>query len=115
MEMGRSLFQYVCVFAIIIASALAQTTTPAPSFTGEIRGTVKSGNTPLPGVSITASNTLTGKKRYTSTDPQGHYQLQVTSRGRYVIKAEFPAFAIVTKEAVINPQTTNATVDAELI
>ena len=80
-------------------SAPPATATPtAPAILGEIHGTVKSGNMPLPGVSITAANTLTGKKILTSTDAQGSYQLQVTSKGRYVIKADFPAFAAVAKE-----------------
>src|SRR5512138_697267 len=100
--MGQFLSRRVCVFAMFVAAALAQTATPAPPFTGDIHGTVKSGNTPLPGVSITASNTLTGKKLFTSTDTQGKYQFQVTTRGRYVIKVEFPAFATVTKEAIVN-------------
>jgi hypothetical protein len=90
-------------------------TAAAPSFAGEIRGTVKSGSAPLPGVSITASNTLTGKKVVTSTDAQGNYSLQLNSRGRYVIKADFPAFAVATKEAVINATTPKAQVDLELV
>lgn len=109
--MSRFLFRFLGVL-VLAGSVLAQTV-PAP--VGEIRGTVKSGNTPLPGVSIMASNTLTGKKIYTSTDTHGQYVIPVPSRGRYVIKAEFPAFAPVTKEALINPTTTNAQVDAELV
>lgn len=113
--MRRILFPSLCMFVLVTGTALTQTPTAPASFTGEIRGTVKSGSTPLPGVSITASNTLTGKKLYTSTDMEGRYVLQVSSRGRYVIKLEFPAFAAVTKEAVINPATPNAQVDAELV
>jgi hypothetical protein len=114
--MRRIWVRYVCVLAMGASFAVAQTVpAAAPTVAGEIRGTVKSGSTALPGVSITASNTLTGKKLFTSTDTQGNFLLQVPSRGRYVIKAEFPAFAAVSKEAIINPTTTNAQVDMELV
>lgn len=108
--------RYLGVFIVILAcGAFAQTAPASSALSGEISGTVKSGSTPLPGVTITASNTLTGKKIVTSTDLQGRYQLQITYRGRYVIKADFPAFAVVTKEAVINATTPNAQVDLELV
>lgn len=99
---------------------LGQTATPAASSntlsqTFEIRGTVKSGNIPLPGVTISATNTLTGKKVITSTDVQGNYLVQPPTRGRYVVRAEFPAFASVTKEAVLNSTTPAAKVDVELV
>src|SRR6476646_4509646 len=42
------------------AAAAPSVTTTAPY--GEIAGVVKSGNVPLPGVTVTAANTLTGKK-----------------------------------------------------
>src|SRR3954470_24147225 len=117
----RVVSSFICVLMVMVGcGASAQTApsppaTPAPALLGEIHGTVKSGNTSLPGVSITAANTLTGKKILTSTDAQGTFQLQVTSKGRYVIKADFPAFAAVTKEAVINATTTSAQVDLELV
>ena len=41
---------------------------------GKLHGVVKSGNVPLPGVTVTAQNTLTGK-RYTTTS-------DITGRGR---------------------------------
>jgi hypothetical protein len=97
----------------LIVCALAQTAPTANSL--EIRGTIKSGNTPLPGVTVSATNTLTGKKIVTSTDVQGAYSVQASSRGRYVVKADFPAFASATKEALLNPTTPSATIDIELV
>lgn len=82
---------------------------------GEIRGRVKSGNTPLPGVAITAANTLTGKKVLTSTDVDGFFLLTVPSNGRYVVRAELAAFAPQTKETVINTASRNAQVDLEMV
>src|SRR5947209_8703076 len=40
---------------------------------GTIKGTVKAGTTPLPGVAVTATNSLTGKKYATTTDIDGVY------------------------------------------
>jgi hypothetical protein len=69
---------------------------------GVIHGTAKSGATPLPGVSITATNTLTGKKYSTATDAAGAYSMTIPTNGRYVIKAELAAFADATQEALLN-------------
>ena len=69
---------------------------------GTIRGTVKAGAVPLPGVGVTATNTLTGKKYATTTDVTGAYAMSIPSNGRYVVKAEMVAFASETKEVVVN-------------
>lgn len=100
------------IFSLLVALAAtcaAQTqpaTTPAPAAAGPtggtIHGAVKSGNTPLPGVSITATNTLTGKKYSTVTDATGAYSLSIPQNGRYVLKTDFAAFAATTKEALLN-------------
>jgi hypothetical protein len=79
---------------------------------GEIAGVVKSGSVPLPGVAVSAANTLTGKKYFTSTDVDGTFKISVTGKGRYVVKAEFSAFAPVTQEIVINDE--NRTGKAEM-
>jgi hypothetical protein len=47
--------------------------TPAATSGGVIHGSVKAGTIPLPGVSVTATNTLTGKKYTTTTDVTGAY------------------------------------------
>jgi hypothetical protein len=79
---------------------------------GEITGVVKSGSVPLPGVAVSAANTLTGKKYFTSTDVDGTFKISVTGKGRYVVKAEFSAFAPLTQEIVINDE--NRTGKAEM-
>ncbi|MBV9436981.1 MAG: TonB-dependent receptor [Acidobacteria bacterium] len=80
-----------------------------------VRGIIRSGTTPLPGVNVTAANTLTGKKVATATNPDGSFSLVLPSRGRYVIKTDLAAFASTTKEVVITPETPQATVDADLM
>ncbi len=90
----------------VSATCMAQTSAPASTTIaqtgGTIHGTVKSGTTPLPGVSITATNTLTGKKYSTVTDAVGTYSLAIPQNGRYVLKTDFAAFAVTTKEALLN-------------
>jgi hypothetical protein len=95
--------------------AAQATTVPAAAAFGEITGTVKSGNIALPGVSVTASNTLTGKKYITSTDLDGSFKIEVTGKGRYVVRAEFSAFAPLTQEIVINEQNRIGKADLAMI
>ena len=54
---------------------------------------VKSGNIPLPGVTVTAQNTLTGKRYSTTTDITGAWSMTIPQNGRYVIRTQFAAFA----------------------
>ncbi len=74
---------------------------------GTIKGTVvagtvgKAGGVPLPGVAVTATNTLTGKKYTTTTDIDGVYAMAIPKNGRYVVKAELAGFALSTQEVVI--------------
>ena len=73
-----------------------------------IHGTVvagtagKPGGTPLPGVAITATNSLSGKKYNTTTDVAGEYAMVIPKNGRYVVKVELAAFAAQTIEVVLN-------------
>src|SRR5882724_8904030 len=92
-----------------------QTAAPAAAPTYEITGSVRSGKTPLPGVSITAANTLTGKKYAAATNSEGKFALSGITRGRYVVRVEFMGFAAFTQEVVLNPENPSAKVDAELI
>src|SRR5580704_1325920 len=82
---------------------------------GSIHGVVKSGNMAVPGVTVTAANTLTGQKVTTSTDVDGSYSLSPPSNGRYVVRAQMAAFAPVTKEVVINATDHDAEANLELI
>ncbi|MFZ0691757.1 MAG: carboxypeptidase-like regulatory domain-containing protein, partial [Acidobacteriaceae bacterium] len=97
----------------------AQSSSPLPAAPvqagGAIHGTVKDGNIPLPGVSVTASNSLTGKKYSTTTDITGSYSLVIPQNGRYVLKTELSAFAPVTKEALLNATAHDQAVDFSVI
>jgi Carboxypeptidase regulatory-like domain len=86
-------------------AASAQTTAQPDAFAsrgGTVRGVIKSGPTSLPGVTVTAKNTLTGQQYVTATDIHGGFTLHVPEDGRYVVRAEFAAFAPATKEVVLH-------------
>ena len=120
---GRSIRQglrtLLCL-VLLAGASLAQTTppattAPAPVQGGVIRGVVKAGNMLLPGVTVTAENTLTGQKVTTSTDVDGSYVLQVPANGRYVVRTQFAAFAPLTHEVLINAENRTAQADMEMI
>ena len=83
--------------------------------TFEITGSVRNGKTLLPGVAVSASNTLTGKKYLTVTATNGAFAFVNLPRGRYVVRVEFMGFATLTQEIVLNPDHPAGKVDAELI
>ncbi len=82
---------------------------------GKLHGTVKSGNISLPGVTVTAQNTLTGKRYSTITDVTGIWQLNIPQNGRYVIRTQFAAFAEQSQEAVLNAASRDQLVNFQLI
>ena len=92
---------------------IATTIPPAAGFS--IRGVIHSGNTKLPGVTVTAAHSLTGRKVITSTDIDGSFRLDVPSKGRWVLRAEFSAFAVQTAELMLTPALPDATHDFELV
>ena len=65
----------IALLLLVAGSSLAQDVPAAPSFS--ITGIVKSGNTPIPGATVTATNSSTQEKTATSTDVNGAYTLQV--------------------------------------
>jgi hypothetical protein len=100
-------------------SAQQNTAQVQPAQGGTIRGTViagtagKPGGVPLPGVSVTATNTLTGKRYAAATTIDGTYAMSIPHNGRYVVRAELAGFAPVTQEVVLNGS--GATAGAALV
>ncbi len=82
---------------------------------GTLHGTVKSGAIALPGVTVTAQNTLTGKRYSTTSDITGAWSLTIPQNGRYVIRTQFAAFAQGAQEAVLNAASREQTVNFSLI
>ncbi|MBZ5701857.1 MAG: TonB-dependent receptor [Acidobacteriia bacterium] len=114
--MRRILLALLLCAGVRGSSTLAQEAQPAPPPAGyEISGTVRAGKTPLPGVTVTASNTLSGKKFITVTALNGDFTFTGLGRGRYVVKVEFVGFAVQTQEVLVNPQSAAAKLDVELL
>jgi trimeric autotransporter adhesin len=88
--------------APLVLQPSPSTTSDAATAGGTVQGVVRSGQTPLPGVTVTAKNTLTGKQYVTATDSRGAFKLHIDEDGRYVLRTEFAAFAGTTKEVVLH-------------
>ncbi len=88
---------------------------------GTLHGTVvagtagKPGGVPLPGVAVTATNSLTGRRYTCATDVDGAYTLKIPRNGRYVIRAELAGFAPATAEVLLNGAEAAATAAAATI
>jgi hypothetical protein len=101
------------------AAPQASTSQPSAPQGGTIRGTIiagavgKPGGVPLPGVAVTATNTLTGKKYAAATGVDGAYAMTIPRNGRYVVRVELAGFAPVTQEVVLNAG--DATAGAALV
>jgi hypothetical protein len=109
----------VLVLAVLGATAAgarqaASVTSTATVSGGRLHGVVKSGTTPLPGVTVTARHALTGKKYSTTTDVRGQWQLNLAQNGHYVVRTELAGFAVGVSEAVVNASTPAAETNFEL-
>ncbi len=126
--MRRAVLRRMAGMGVLAACVAAAAQTPAPITTpdatqqeaaaiagGRLHGTVKSGAVPLPGVTITAQNTLTGKRYSTTSDITGAWALTIPQNGRYVIRTQFAAFAQGAQEALLNATSHDATVNFELM
>lgn len=100
---------------VFVCLGQAQEAAPPTTATFQISGVVKSGKTPLPGVTVTAANTLTGKKVSVATRIDGSLVIKSLPRGRYVVKLEFMGFATQTQEVLLNPENPAGKVEAELL
>ena len=104
----------ICAVIFVCVVEGQEPAAPAAA-TFQITGTVKSGKTGLPGATVTAANTLTGKKFSVATAVDGSFLMKNLPRGRYVVKVEFMGFAPLTQEVVLNPENPAGKVEAELI
>jgi hypothetical protein len=110
----------ICVI-VFVCLAVGQEPPAPPTSTHtagasyQISGTVKNGKTTLPGVTVTASNTLTGNKYSVASGVDGSFVFKNLPRGRYVVKIEFMGFATQTSEVVLNPENPTGKVEVELV
>ena len=97
------------------APAVQAPATPVATVAGgTLHGVITSGKVPLPGVAVTARNTLTGKSFATTTDINGAWSMTIPQNGRYVIRTDFAAFAASTHEALLNATSHDAAVNFDL-
>jgi len=75
---------------------------------------VKSGNQPIPGATISATDSV-GHKILTSTDMDGSYTLHLAATGHYTLRVEMPAFAPVTREVNVSGTGTQANLELVLL
>jgi hypothetical protein len=99
---SRSLKWVWAVFALVLACGLA---TPAMAqtdvTTSRISGVVEDADgAPLPGVTVTATNTETGLVQTTVTDEKGFYRVLNLPTGTYMIEAALDGFATAMAESV---------------
>ncbi len=114
------LISMALICAVILVCLAMGQELPAPTaatatVTFQITGIVKSGKTGLPGATVTAANTLTGKKFSVATTVDGSFVVKNLARGRYVVKVEFMGFAPLTQEFLLNPENPTGKLEAELI
>jgi hypothetical protein len=115
----------------VAESPLLTQAVPQVQAGGVIRGTIRAGAAnanpdkaesekaaknavPLPGVSVTATNALTGDKYTTVTDASGAYAMAIPKDGRYVVRSELAAFAAGTKSILLNATNREARVDLNM-
>ena len=117
-QLARQLLLAVFVAGIATVGsgqAVQPMVTPGASLSGGLlHGVIKSGAVPLPGVTVTATNTLTGKKFATVSDITGAWSMAISQNGRYVLRTEFAAFAAATHEALLNASSHEQVVNFEL-
>lgn len=115
----RGIIVSICLVPIgvglYVCFAHAQEVQAPALVSSEITGVVKSGKTLLPGVTVTAVNTLTGNKVSVATRFDGSFALKGLRQGRYMVKMQFMGFATQTHEVVLNPQNPIGKVEAELL
>src|SRR5271165_4673730 len=76
-----------------------------------LEGRVKSGNAPIPGATVTATNTATGQKVVGWTQPDGSYKLALPAAGDYSVRVQMVAFAAATQQARIGAGSTHHQLD----
>lgn len=86
-----------------------------PSSVGAIHGTVSTGRIPLPGVRITATDSLTGKTYTAATSSIGGYSMNLPQNGRYIVRVQFTVFAPVEKEALLSTSSESQQIDFSLV
>lgn len=96
---------------MVHSNSLAQTT-PARA----IHGVVKSGNTPIPGASVSVIDADTKQSvATTSTDIDGSYRLQLPADGHFFVQVQMSAFAAATQDVILDPAHSDVQANFDLV
>jgi len=120
----KNAFRSRIVFCLLVASYVAldpavaraqNAATASATPTRTIQGVVKSGNMPIPGAGVTATNTSINEKINTWTDVDGRYSLRIPADGQYKVQVQMAAFAASEQTVVFDAAHANAQANFELI
>jgi hypothetical protein len=95
-------------------TSAAPATVAAKGSAGILEGKVKSGNTAIPGATVSATNAATQQKTVAWTQPDGSYKLALPSTGEYVVRAQMSAFATATQRVNVSPANPNPHLDLQI-
>jgi hypothetical protein len=107
--------RYVIPAAVLFAAALhpiAPLAQSAPACA--VRGSVTSSTTRLPGVVLSLAAADGHQLDVTASAADGTYAIAVPGPGRYTLKAEFFAFAPVTRELTVDRASCDARLDLSM-
>ena len=125
-RLRQSVFPFVVLFFLLHVvlfqphllrgQAVAPATgTSTPTTARIIHGTVKSGNMPIPGAGVSATNTATKEQVNTSTDVDGSYALRIPSEGHYSVRVQMAAFSASAREVELDASHQDVQTNFELI
>jgi hypothetical protein len=97
-------FQAVLLIPLVVLCSYRMQAQTAPLTPVErvVHGVVKSGNMPIPGAAVSATNSATKEQVNTWTDVDGSYRLRIPSDGHYTIRVQMSAFAANSQEVVFD-------------
>jgi len=110
----RFLNRFLFIVGLVVLNIAVIAQTQRVVTVGTIQGIVQSGGTPVPGVTVTATNSATNEKVTTSTDLNGQYQLKLPSAGTYNIETSMAAFSPSTKPAEVGEGAAPVRLDFDL-
>jgi hypothetical protein len=128
-RLRRGIFPFIFLFHVVVlyphllrGQAVAptggtETPVPTPGRTSvrTIHGLVKSGNMPIPGAGVSATNTTTKQQVNTSTDVDGSYSLPIPADGHYSVRVQMAAFSASAQEVELDASHPAVLTNFELI
>ncbi len=113
--LNKSLALLWAATTILVSCCFSWSQTPAPTQVRTLQGVVKSGNTPVPGATVSAHNRGSGQTVVSWTQPDGSYKLMLPGDGEYVVRAQMTAFATAESHVIVGPSNQNPRVNLEVV